>query len=90
MLGFPGSSVVKNLPANAGDIGLIPGSGRVPWIRKWQPTPVFLPGKSYGLRNLAGCSPWDCKRVGHDLAIKQQTKCGDEVCGEEGCSIIYD
>ena len=28
--GFPGSSVVKNLPANAGDLGLIPGSGRSP------------------------------------------------------------
>ena len=29
-IGFPGSSVVKNLPANAGDEGLIPGSGRSP------------------------------------------------------------
>ena len=27
-MGFPGSSVVKNLPAKAGDVGLIPGSGR--------------------------------------------------------------
>ena len=41
--------VAKNLPANAGDIrdaGLISGSGRFPWRRAWQPTPVFLPGKS--------------------------------------------
>ena len=30
----------------------------MPWRRKWQPTPVFLPGKSYGQRSLAGCSPW--------------------------------
>ena len=29
-MGFPGSSVVKNLPANTGDAGLIPGSGRFP------------------------------------------------------------
>ena len=29
-MGFPGGSVVKNLPANAGDMGLIPGSGRFP------------------------------------------------------------
>ena len=29
-LGFPGGSVVKNLPANAGDVGLIPGLGRSP------------------------------------------------------------
>ena len=27
--------------------------------RKWQPTPVFLPGKVHGQRSLAGCSPWD-------------------------------
>ena len=43
------------------------------WKRKWQPTPVFLPGKSHGLRHLAGYSPWEYKRVGHDLVIKQQT-----------------
>ena len=30
-LGFPGGSVVKKLPANAGDAGSIPGSGRFPW-----------------------------------------------------------
>ena len=29
-MGFPGGSVIKNLPANAGDMGLIPGSGRLP------------------------------------------------------------
>ena len=37
--------MVKNLPANAGDlrdVDLIPGSGRFPWRRTWQPTPVFL------------------------------------------------
>ena len=31
------------------------------WRRKWQPTPVFLPGESHGQRNLAGCSPWGRK-----------------------------
>ena len=29
-----------------------------PWRRKWQPTPVRLPGKSHGQRSLVGCSPW--------------------------------
>ena len=43
---------------SAGDLGLIPGSGRSPWIRKWQPTPVFLPGESHGWRSLVGYSPW--------------------------------
>ena len=33
--------------------------------RQWHPTPVLLPGKSYGRRSLAGCSPWG-HRVGHD------------------------
>ena len=36
-----------------------------PWRRKWQPTPVFLPGESQGRRSLVGCSLWGC-RVGHN------------------------
>ena len=32
---------------------------KMPWSRKWQPTPVFLPGKSHGQRKLSGYSPWD-------------------------------
>ena len=31
------------------------------WRRKWQPTPVFLPGKSHGQRSLVGYSPQGCK-----------------------------
>ena len=53
--------VVNSSPANAGDTrdaGLIPGLGRSPCRRKWQPTPVFLTEKSHGQRNLAGCGPW--------------------------------
>ena len=34
---------------------------KIPWKRKWQPTSLFLPGKSHGQRSLAGYSPWDCK-----------------------------
>ena len=41
----------------AGDPGLIPGSGRAPWRRKWQLTPVLLPGESHGQRSLSGYSP---------------------------------
>ena len=36
-----------------GDVGPIPGSGRSPGGRPWQPTPVFLPGESHGQRSLA-------------------------------------
>ena len=38
-----------------------PWFGKIPWSRKWQPSPVFLPGKSHGWRSLAGYSPWGCK-----------------------------
>ena len=31
---------------------------KIPWRRKWHPTPVFLPGESHGQRSLAGYSPW--------------------------------
>ena len=60
-LGFPSDSVVKSLPTNPGDPGSIPVSGRSPWSRKWQPIPVFLPGKSHGQSSLADYSPWDLK-----------------------------
>ena len=47
--------------------GFDPWVRKIPWRRKWQPTPVFLPRKFHGQRSLVGYSPWDC-RVGHDLA----------------------
>ena len=59
------AQMVKNLPANAGDLGLIRGSGRFPWRRAWQPIPVFLPGKFHGQRSLAGYSPRGLQRDGH-------------------------
>ena len=49
--------MVKEFACNAGDPGSIPGLGRFPWRRKWQPTPVFLPGESHGQRSLLGYSP---------------------------------
>ena len=35
-----------------------PWVGKIPWRRKWQPTPVFLPGEFHGQRNLVGYSAW--------------------------------
>ena len=46
--------------------------GKTTWRRKWQLTPVFLPGKSHGQRNLVGDSLWCYKRVRHDLVTEQQ------------------
>ena len=40
---------------------LDPWVWKIPWRRKWLPTPVFLPGKSHGQRSLAGYSPCSCK-----------------------------
>ena len=40
---------------------LNPQVRKIPWRRKRQPTPVFLPGKSHGQRSLVGCSPWGRK-----------------------------
>ena len=45
----------------------------IPWRRKWQPTAVFLLGKSPGQRSLAGYSPWGHKRVEHDLSDRTTT-----------------
>ena len=70
-MGFSGGSVVKYLPANAGDAGLIPGLGRssgevmatyssnLIWEVPWTEEP-------------RGYSPWDGKRVRHNLETKQQ------------------
>ena len=37
--------------------------GKIPWIRKQQPTPVFLPEESHGQRSLVGCNPWCHKEL---------------------------
>ena len=55
MLGFTDGS------CSAGDASLVPGLGKIPWRRLWQPIPVFLSGESHGQRSLVGCSPWVTK-----------------------------
>jgi len=54
-LGFPGGSVVKNLPAKAGDRKCRFNSWirKIPWRIKWQSTPVFLARESHGQKSLA-------------------------------------
>ena len=62
-LAFPGSTVIKNLPANAGDMrcGFDSWVGKIPWRRAQNRSPVFLPGESHGQRSLGGYSPWGHK-----------------------------
>ena len=46
--------------------------GKIPRRRKWQPTPVFLPGESHGQGSLVGYSSWS-QRAGHDWAHSTHT-----------------
>ena len=55
------ASVVKNLPANAGDMGFIPGWGRSPGGGNGNPLQHSMLGKSHGHRSLVGYSLWGCK-----------------------------
>ena len=71
-MGFPGNSVVKEYTRQCWWID--PWVRKIPWRRKWQSTPVFLPGKCHGQRSLVGCSLLSCKRIRHDLVTKQQKK----------------
>ena len=65
------------LPMEMQEMGVLSLSQKIPRIRTWQPTPVFLPGKSHGHRSLAGYTPWSLdgicvpvrRRMTH-LAIK--------------------
>ena len=59
---FSGGSVVKNPPPNR-RCGFDPWVRKIPWRRKWQYTPVCLPGKSHEQRSLAGYNPWGPKEL---------------------------
>ena len=57
---LPGGLGRKESTCNAGFNSWV---RKIPWRKKWQPTPVFLPGKSHGQRSLVGYSPWDRKEL---------------------------
>ena len=44
---------------------------KIPWRRKWQTTPIFLPGKSCGQRSLIGYKPLGCKTAKYNLVTKK-------------------
>ena len=60
-MGLPWWLRDKKFACSCRRFGFDPWLVKIPWKRKWQPTPVFLPGKSHGQRSLVGYSPWDCK-----------------------------
>ena len=59
--GFPGGAVVKNPPANAGDVGSIPGWGRSPGEGNGNPIQYSCLENPHGQRSLAGYSTWGRK-----------------------------
>ena len=61
--------MVKNLPAKK-ESQFGPWIWKIPWRKKWQPTPVFLPEKSCGQMSLVGYSPWGYKQL--DTKQEQQ------------------
>ena len=58
---FLGGTIVKNLPAYAGDTRDNLWIRKIPWNRKWQPVPLFLPGEFHEQRRLTSYSPWGLK-----------------------------
>ena len=54
--------------------------GKIPWSRRWQPTPIFLPGKFYGQRSLAGCSIWSCKELDTTELLSTHTHTHTHTC----------
>ena len=62
-------------------------AGHFPWRRKWQPTPVSLPGNFHEWRSLAGYSPWGC-RVGHDWMTSLSLSLTKKI-GSSGFCFLY-
>ena len=60
----PYSSVSKESVCICRRSGFNPWVRKIPWRRKWQPTPVSVPGKFHGQTSLVGCSPWGHKELG--------------------------
>ena len=69
---FPGGSVLKNLPFQCRRCRFHPWAGKVPWRRKWKPTPVFLPGESPWAEELDGLQFMRSQRVRHDWTTKHR------------------
>ena len=78
LLGFPGSASGKESTCQCRKLkwyGFDLWDRKIPWRRKWQPTPVFLPGKPHGQRSLASYSPWGRKESDTTEALSTPMNC---------------
>ena len=97
MLGFAGGASGKESACQCRRCkkrGLDPWARKIPWRRKRQATPIFLPGKFHGQRSLAGCSPWGRKesvrtepRNTHTATclLPVSSVCEPSFCRKPGC-----
>ena len=81
--GFPGGTIVKDHLLMQ-RYGVNPWVRKTPWRRPWQPTPIFLPGKSLGQRSLTGYL--GSQRVGHNLATEHDGQ--SKSCEQFRCSLV--
>ena len=78
------AQTVKNLPAMQ-ETWFDPWIGKIPWRRKWPPTPVFLPGEFHGQRSLVGYSPWGRKES--DTKNKEKKRKRKEIRLDENAQL---
>ena len=83
----PGGSQGKSVHLQCGRPRFDPWVGKIPWRRKWKPTPGLLPGKFHGRRSLVGCSPWGRKEL-HGTEPRLGFLCGS--AGKESACNVGD
>ena len=81
--------MVKNLPSKQ-EMQVWSLGWEYPQRSKWQPTPVFLSGKSHGQRSLEGYNPRGCEKARHDLVTKQQNDQSVLDSGKQGTGCTLD
>ena len=79
--GFLDGSVLKRVCLQCGR----PGLEKIPWRRKWQPTPVFLLGEFHGQRSLEGYSPWSHKQSSKRYPSRLESRAGFFASTRDGC-----
>ena len=90
-VGFPGGSVVKKESEQCRRCGFDPWIRKTPfpWGRKWQPTPVFLPGKFHRQRSLMGYSPWVHKKSDMTNGLNNPKWCFESRPGNYASSLFH-